>query len=136
MKRQFIAVLLTAFSLAAAAQYVERPGVGVVAYYDESGIAKEAYRESPYYLELSGSWRQQSTDSSLVYTRQIDVEKSWHDYRAYLNVRCGRACRVLLNGKEVGYADDSRHWNAFLLDRYLKYGKPNTLSIETLRHSQ
>lgn len=120
---------------AVAAQHVDRPGIDVVAYYDEDDITGLSYRESPYYLELSGSWKQRQTDSSIVYTRQIDVEKTWKDYSVYLCTRCGRACRVYLNDKEVGYADDSRHWNTFLLSRQLKYGKPNKLTVEALKNS-
>ena len=108
----------------------------VEAYDDEAGIIKSAYRDSPYFLEMTGRWNQKKTDSSIVYSRELDVEKYWKDYRVSLNVRCGRACRVWLNGKAVGYGDDSRHWNEFALDKFLKYGKKNTLAIETLKHPQ
>ena len=101
---------------------------------EERSIAREAWRESPYYMELAGTWRQKNTDSSVLYTRQLDVERTWKDYRVYLNVRCGHACRVYLGGKEVGYADDSRQWNEFLLTPFLKYGKANTLVVEALKH--
>ncbi len=118
----------------AVGQHVDRPGLDVVAYYDENDIVKQAYRESPYFLELTGSWKQRATDSSVVYTKKIEAEKSWKDYLVYLNTRCGRACRVYVNDKEVGYGDDSRHWNTFLLNKYLKYGKTNTLSIEAMKN--
>lgn len=105
----------------------------VVGYDDEDAIMKSAYRESPYYMTLSGRWDQKETDSSRIYSREIEVEKYWKDYRVSLNVRCGYACRVLLNGKVVGYGDDSRHWNEFDLNGFLKYGKNNTLAIEALK---
>lgn len=105
-----------------------------VAFDDEKSIAREAYRESPYYMELAGSWRQKNTDSSVLYTKQIDVERTWKDYRVYLNVRCGHACHVYLGGKSIGYADDSRQWNEFLLTPFLKYGKPNTLVVEAMKN--
>ena len=127
MRRTFAVVMLLLVTLGIAAQ-------GFPAYDDADGIPNEAYRESPYYMELGGSWRQKHTDSSVIYSRQIDVGKTWKDYLVNLYVRCGRACRVTVNGKEVGYAEDSRHWNAFLLDAALKYGKPNTLTIEALKH--
>lgn len=110
------------------------PRANVVAYYDEDAIVRLDYRSSPYYLELAGSWKQQNTDSSVLYSRQIDAAKSWHDYQVFLNVRCGRACRVYLNGKVVGFGDDSRHWNEFLLNPLLKFGKSNTLTVEALKH--
>lgn len=105
----------------------------VTPYEDEAGIEKNAYRESPYFYEISGTWKQRQTDSSVVYTKQIAVEKYWKDYRVFLNVRCGRGCRVLLNGKFVGSGDDSRHWNEFALDKFLKYGKQNTLTVEAMK---
>lgn len=106
----------------------------MVAYDDERAIARNGYRESPYFMELAGTWRQKHTDSSLVYTKQLDVERTWKDYRVYLNVRCGHACRVYIGGKLVGYGDDSRQWNEFLITPFLKYGKTNTLVVETLKH--
>ena len=112
------------------------PRANVAAYDDDADIPKLAYRNSPYFLEFTGSWRQKHTDSSIVYSKQVDVSKSWKDYRVYLNVRCGRACRVSLNGKEVGSGHDSRLWNEFLLDGKLKYGKPNTLVIEALKKTR
>lgn len=108
----------------------------VTAYDDENGIPKLAYRDSPYYMELDEAWNQRRTDSSLVYSYQFHAEKDWKDFRVFLNVRCGRACRVSVGGKEVGYADDSRHWNEFFLSPFLKYGKQNTLIVEAFDYSQ
>ena len=56
----------------------------VVPYDDEDAIVKNAYRESPYYMELTGRWDQKQTDSSRVYSREIEVEKYWKDYRVTL----------------------------------------------------
>ena len=129
----WLLVLLTV-PFVSVAQPVAVPRSNVVAYDDDGAIEKLAYRESPYYMELAGSWKQRRTDSSVIYTRQIEVDRVWKDYLVYLNVRCGRACRVYINDKVVGYADDSRNWNEFLLNKYLKYGKFNTLAIEALKH--
>ena len=134
MRRRLICLLLLcAASFVVVSQNAIPPRANVVAYDDEDGIMKLDYRQSPYFREIAGSWKQRHTDSSLIYTTQLDVSKSWKYYKVYLNVRCGRACRVSLNGKEVGYGDDSRHWNEFLLDSQLKYGKSNTLTIEALK---
>ena len=108
----------------------------VAAYYDETSVEKLAYRESPYYLELTGSWQQRQTDSSIIYTRQLEAERSWKDYLVYLNVRAGRSVRVMLNGKEIGYGDDSRHWNEFLLSPVLRYDRGNSLAIEAMNYSK
>ena len=137
MRKSLIALLLlTVCTAVAVAQQPMAARANIEAYYDEAAIEKLNYRESPYYRELTGSWRQRQTDSSIFYARQIDAEKSWRDYRVYLNVRCGRAVRVLLNNKVIGYGDDSRHWNEFLLDAGLRYGKENTLVIEAMKHSR
>ena len=105
-------------------------------YDDEAAIMKSAYRDSPYFMEFTGRWDQKKTDSSVIYSREVEVEKFWKDYRVTLNVRCGRACRIMLGGKTVGYGGDSRHWNEFALNDFLKYGKKNVLAIETLNHSR
>ena len=128
--------VLVAVPLASVAQPVAVPRGNVVAYEDDGAVEKLAYRESPYYMELTGSWKQRRTDSSVIYSRQIEVDRVWKDYMVFLNVRCGRACRVYINDKVVGYADDSRNWNEFQLNKYLKYGKFNTLAIEALKHPQ
>ena len=134
-KGLMVLLLACAAVFAAQAQQPMAARANVTAYYDEAAIEKDAYRESPYYQELSGSWKQQSTDSSVIYTRQLDAEKTWKDYRVYLNVRCGRGVRVSLNGKLIGRGEDSRHWNEFLLSG-IKYGASNTLVIEALKRPQ
>ena len=135
MTRRFIAFFLMLVSVhVVMAQGVVHARPLMVAYDDDKAVAREAYRESPYYMELTGAWRQKQTDSSIVYTKQLDVERTWKDYRVYLGVRAGHACRVYLGGKLVGYGDDSRQWNEFLLSPFLKYGKQNTLTIETLKN--
>lgn len=108
----------------------------VTPYYDESAIEKDNYRESPYYMELTGRWEQRETDSSIQYSRQLEPEKSWKDYRVYLNVRAGKAVRVRLNNNVVGYGDDSRHWNEFLLSTEMRYERPNTLIVEAMKQSK
>lgn len=112
-----------------------RARANVVTYYDEVAIEKDDYRESPYYQSLTGIWKKSTTDSSVVYSRQLDVESSWKNYLVYLNVRCGRGVRVYVDGKVIGEGDDSRHWNEFLLTG-LRYGKTSQLTIEALKNSK
>lgn len=104
----------------------------VIPYYDESAIEKNAYRDSPYYMELADGWQRSATDSSILYERQLDVEKDWRNFRIYLNVRASRGVRVTLNGIDLGAGGDSRHWNECLLDPALRYGRANTLVVEAL----
>ena len=133
----FLAVFLLAFGGRWSEACGQEPArAEVTPYYDEAAIEKLAYRESPYYMGLTGSWQQRQTDSSTLYTRTLDVERNWKDYRVFLNVRAGRAVRVSLNGKEIGYADDSRHWNEFLLSPELRYDRDNSLTIETMKQSK
>lgn len=134
MKRSIAALILVLCAIVANAQGVIPARPIMAAYDDESAISREGYRESPYFMELSGSWRQRQTDSSIIYTKQLDVERTWKDYLVYLSVRCGHACRVSVGGKVVGVGDDSRQWNEFLLSPYLKYGKQNVLTIEALKN--
>lgn len=134
MRKPILAILLILAALTTQAQPL-KPHANVASYDDEEGIMKLAYRESPYYMELSGVWKQTRTDTSIIYSRNIDVEKTWKDYNVQLYTRCGRGCRVMVDGKEVGKAGDSRNWNGFQLDSYLKYGKTQRLDIEALFHS-
>lgn len=128
-------VLLLGCVVSATAQQPVRARANVTAYYKESDIEKEGYRESPYYRTLSGSWQQKTTDTSIIYSRQLDVEPSWKDYLVYLSVRCGRGVRVSVDGKEIGQGGDSRHWNEFLLTG-LHYGKTSLLTFETMKASR
>lgn len=108
----------------------------VAAYSNDNDIITNAYRRSPFYYTLSGNWQRSDTDSSLLFICSVNVEKTWKDYSVCLNIRCGHACRLFINGKEVGYADDSRQWNEFKINKFLKYGKTNTFVIEALKHPE
>ena len=132
MKRLSVLLLFWIAALATATAQPLPARANVTPYYEDADIEKGAYRESPYYMELTGSWQRQHTDSSVCYSREIDAEKNWADYLVYLNVRCGRAVHVYLNDYELGYADDSRHWNEFLLSPYLRAGRLNKLTIEAM----
>ena len=83
--RRIVALLVVLLSLpiAAAAQSPMSPRANMVAYDDDGGIEKLAYRESPYFMELTGSWKQRRTDTSIIYTRQIEADRIWKDYLAY-----------------------------------------------------
>ena len=120
---------------AALAQSPEAPHANVAAYDNESAIGNLAYRQSPYYMELNGTWRMHQTDSTMVYTQLLYADKSWKDYHTQLYVRCGHGCRVYVNHKLVGQSLDSRHWSEFGLDKFLKYGKNCILEIEALKAS-
>lgn len=131
----FIAALLAAFVCRSQTTPLIPARANVAAYSNDDDIIKNAYQRSPYYFSLAGNWKNSATDSSVVFSRTIDVDKAWKDYTVCLNVRCGQACRLYVNGKEVAYATDSRQWNEFEINKFLKYGKSNTITIEALKHS-
>ena len=116
-------------------QTAEAPHANVVAYEDDAAIGNLAYRNSPYYMELSDEWQAKETDSSIVYSQVLTADRSWREYYAMLNVRCGKACRVYVNHKLAGVGDDSRQWHEFCIDKYLKYGKNTLIEIEALKES-
>lgn len=136
LKKAALVLLAIMATAIVEAQEPVLPRANVVAYYDDAAIEKGAYRESPYYEALQGGWQPRATDSSVCYTRELDVEREWKEFHVYLNVRGGRAVRVLVNDQEVGYGDDSRHWNEFLLDPVLKYGRTNSITIETMKQAK
>lgn len=136
MSRRLVVLwMLAVCTMGVHAQHVVPARSQVVAYDDMASLLKEQFHDSPYYLELGEKWSIETTDSSFRNIFLVDVEESWKDYQVYLNARGGKALRVIVNGKEVGYADDSRHWNEFLITPYLIYRKPNTLVVETMRHA-
>ena len=108
--RRLVALLFILLSppFAAVAQLPTSPRANMVAYDDDGTIEKLAYRESPYFLELTGSWKQRRTDTSIIYTRQIEADRVWKDYLVLLNVRCGRACRVYVKGEKGDYGYNAR----------------------------
>lgn len=127
-------ILLFLCSLCASAQEVLRPRTDVTAFDNVGEMMRGNYQESPYYMSLDEGWDVVEKDSSVRYIRQLEVEGSWSDYHVYINVRGAYSISVKVNGKEVGVADDSRHWNEFLLDDYLQYKKVNTITIDALKY--
>lgn len=67
-----------------------------------------------------------------TYCRTIDVPKVWADYTATLRLQGRSAMYVWLNGQYVGYTEDSRSYAEFDLDKHLKYGKPNLLTVQVV----
>ena len=68
-----------------------------------------------------------------VYRREIEVPANWDGRDIYLNVGGAKSgLYVYLNGKEVGYSEDSKNPAAFLINPYLKEGK-NTLVLKVYR---
>lgn len=67
-----------------------------------------------------------------TYYRDLDVPKSWKDYKAYLNIQARSAFYVWVNHEYVGYSEDSRDVSEFDLTKHLKPGKPNSIVVQVI----
>lgn len=70
-----------------------------------------------------------------VYRRDIEVPAGWEGRDIYLQLSGAKSgVYVYLNGKEIGYSEDSKNPADFLLNDYLQPGK-NTLVLKIFRWS-
>ncbi|MDR1160903.1 MAG: beta-galactosidase, partial [Tannerellaceae bacterium] len=70
-----------------------------------------------------------------VYRRDIEIPADWQGRDVYLHLAGARSgVYVYLNGKEVGYSEDSKNPAEFLVNPYLQEGK-NTLAVKMYRWS-
>lgn len=70
-----------------------------------------------------------------VYRRDIEIPKGWDNRDIYLHIAGAKSgLYVYLNGKEVGYSEDSKNPAEFLINKYLQPGK-NVLTLKIFRWS-
>jgi beta-galactosidase len=70
-----------------------------------------------------------------IYRREIEVPAGWEGRNIYLHIGGAKSgLYVYLNGKEIGYSEDSKNPAEFLLDAYLRPGK-NILTLKIFRWS-
>lgn len=70
-----------------------------------------------------------------VYRRDIEIPADWMDRDIYLNIDGAKSgMYVYLNGKEIGYSEDSKNTAEFKINPYVKAGK-NTLTLKIYRWS-
>ena len=70
-----------------------------------------------------------------VYRRDIEIPDNWKDRDIYLHIAGAKSgVYVYLNGKEVGYSEDSKNPAEFLINPYIQTGK-NVLTIKIYRWS-
>ncbi|MDR2919412.1 MAG: DUF4981 domain-containing protein [Tannerella sp.] len=70
-----------------------------------------------------------------VYRRDIEIPSGWDGRDIYLHIAGAKSgVYVYLNGKEVGYSEDSKNPAEFLLNSYLQPGK-NVLTLKIFRWS-
>ncbi len=70
-----------------------------------------------------------------VYRREIEIPANWMDRDIYLHIAGAKSgVYVYINGKEVGYNEDSKNPAEFLINRFVREGK-NTLVLKIFRWS-
>lgn len=70
-----------------------------------------------------------------VYRREITVPADWDGRDIYLHIAGAKSgCYVYVNGKEVGYNEDSKNPAEYLINDYLQSGK-NVLTLKIFRWS-
>lgn len=70
-----------------------------------------------------------------VYRRNFTVPADWNGRNVYLHIAGAKSgCYVYINGKEVGYNEDSKNPAEYLIDRYLQPGE-NVLTLKIYRWS-
>lgn len=70
-----------------------------------------------------------------IYRRDIEVPTEWNGRDIYLHIGGAKSgMYVYLNGKEIGYSEDSKNPAEFLINKYLQPGK-NTLALKIFRWS-
>lgn len=70
-----------------------------------------------------------------VYRRDFEIPEAWMDRDIYLNIDGAKSgVYVYINGKEVGYNEDSKNTAEFRINPYIKPGK-NVLTLKIFRWS-
>ncbi|MEG0647188.1 MAG: beta-galactosidase, partial [Bacteroides sp.] len=70
-----------------------------------------------------------------VYRRDIDIPADWDGRDIYLHLAGAKSgVYVYINGKEVGYSEDSKNPAEFLINNYVQPGK-NVLTLKIFRWS-
>lgn len=70
-----------------------------------------------------------------VYRREIEIPEEWNDREIFLCIDGAKSgVYVYINGKEVGYSEDSKTTAEFRINKYVKPGK-NSLVLKIFRWS-
>lgn len=71
-----------------------------------------------------------------VYRREFTVDKAWEGKDIFLNVAGAKSgVYVYINGREVGYSEDSKTRAQFLINDYVNFDGENTLVLKIFRWS-
>lgn len=98
---------------------------------------------TPIYVNHPYEWQPRNPQPPLlldatpvgVYRRDIEIPTDWQGRDIYLHLAGAKSgVYVYLNGKEVGYSEDSKNPAEFRINPYLQEGK-NTLAVKMYRWS-
>lgn len=71
-----------------------------------------------------------------LYRREIDVSADWEGKEIFISFDgVESACYVYVNGKMVGYGEDSYTSKDFRITSYLNYGETNTIAVKVFKYS-
>lgn len=71
-----------------------------------------------------------------VYRREFTLDKAWNGKDIYLNIAGAKSgVYVYVNGREVGYSEDSKSRAQFLINDYVNLDGENTLVLKIFRWS-
>lgn len=101
--------------------------------------------DTPVYLNHSYEFYRENGDSltvptrnnpTAIYMREFDIPKKWKDQRVILHFGAVKsAYYVWVNGKEVGYSQDSKMAAEFDITSYIKMNEPNRVTVKVHRYS-
>ncbi|MDO5523875.1 MAG: glycoside hydrolase family 2 TIM barrel-domain containing protein, partial [Bacteroidia bacterium] len=112
--------------------------------WEMQGFGTAIYVNHPYefverdpktrYPKMEAPWLPEENPVG-VYRREIDIPQDWDDREIFLNIDGAKSgVYVYINGKEVGYSEDSKTTAEFRINKYVKPGK-NSLVLKIFRWS-
>ena len=123
---------ITATQTSAKLDHITVPGN-----WEKQGFGTAIYTNQPYEFKASNPTPPQLPKMNPVgvYRRTLEIPSQWDGRDIYLHIGGAKSgLYVYLNGKEVGYSEDSKTPAEFLLNPYLKAGQ-NTLALKIYRWS-
>lgn len=106
---------------------MEMHGYGYPVYKNVGYAWATQFKSQPPFVEERNNW----TGS---YRREIEVPASWRGENIYMHVGSATSNLTLwVNGRFVGYSEDSKAAAEFNLTRYLTPGKKNLIAMQVMR---
>ena len=124
---------------------IEQPGaditwkeINVPGNWEVQGYGTAIYTNQPYDFQPSNPQPPHLPEANPVgvYQRDIEIPSNWDGRDIYLRLEGAKSgVYVYLNGKEVGYSEDSKNPAEFLINKYLQPGKNSSILINVLAFS-